>query len=101
MTFQTVSCEVSDLQFAVRVVCYAVRNLDFVIGIVKQRRCQQKVSRRAVSGEGNVVQRCETAQCGYIVLVSLDNEVVAEENKHVDAALGNHCTDLLVSAKRS
>ena len=37
LTFQTVSCKVSDLQFAVRVVCDAVRNLDFVIGIVKQR----------------------------------------------------------------
>ena len=37
LTFQTVSCKVAGLQFAVRVVCYAVRNLDFVIGIVKQR----------------------------------------------------------------
>ena len=37
LTFQTVSCKISDLQFAVRVVCDAVRNLDFVIGIVKQR----------------------------------------------------------------
>ena len=37
LTFQTVSRKVSDLQFAVRVVCDAVRNLDFVIGIVKQR----------------------------------------------------------------
>lgn len=45
------------LQLTVRIIRNTIRNLDFVVGVVKQRRCQQHVGSRTVRGERNVIQR--------------------------------------------
>lgn len=91
----------SNLQFAICVCRDDTGKDDFVVRIVKQGRGQEHVRRSTVGRECDVVERSKAGKSRDIILVTLNDEVVTEEDKHIDFAFRYHRTYLLISAERS
>ena len=89
------------LQFAVFVGVYAAWDHAAVLGACVERGRDDEIGGAAVRGERNVVQGGQADQPHHVILVTLHDQVVAEEHQHVDLPLGDHAADLEVPAERT
>ena len=69
-----------------------------IVFLVDEIRCDDKVSRRLVVGDRNVIDLCDTKQCLYIRVMRLCRKRIGEENDQIDLALYDLGSYLLVTA---
>ena len=74
--------------------------LSQVLGVEEQRRRDQEIGRRAVAGDGHVVEHGQPQQRLHVDVVRLGGQRVPEEDDEVQLRVHQHSADLRVAAQR-